>query len=166
MPGIDQLKQFDKDITPVGEELELRKKSGTTLPAFAMPVNVPAADDSLDFEFGLPVKEEPQESGEEAADAGEGAAASDAAESAVQDVPIDSTLPDETPIPSLDDLDPDIAAFLSGTKPVISKGTPAAEEPEDTPADVDKSSSAVGENALDSFDSSDLDGLLAQMEQN
>ncbi|WP_428770906.1 tetratricopeptide repeat protein [Treponema sp. HNW] len=166
MPGIDQLKQFDKDITPVGEELELRKKSGTTLPTFAMPENVPAADDSLDFEFGLPVKEEPQEPGDEASEAGEQTAAPDAAETAVQDTPADSTLPDETPIPSLDDLDPDIAAFLSGTKPLAPKDTPAPEVNEETAADFDMPSSPVGENALDSFDSSGLDGLLAQMEQN
>jgi len=54
MPGIDQLKQFNEDITRIGNEAVVRQRKGTTMPEVAMPANIPSDDDSYDFEFGLP----------------------------------------------------------------------------------------------------------------
>jgi len=80
MPGINQLKQFDNDILPIGDEPEIRRKNGTTMPEFAVPENLPEGDDSLDFEFGLPQREE--EAGENASgDEGASDAARDKTES-------------------------------------------------------------------------------------
>ena len=160
MPGIEQLKQFDKDITPVGEELDLREKNGTTAPIFSMPDNVPAQDDSLDFEFGLPVKEEPQEPGDENDGGQDETADTGGAESAEPDAPLDSTLPDETPIPSLDDLDPDIAAFLTGGKPPGTKDdsvVPDSEAPEENILDSAVPDAKISGSSLPDFGMPDTD---------
>jgi len=62
MPGIEQLKKFDKSITTLGNEIERRKERGETMPEVSIPDNVPQKDDSLEFEFGLPKAEDQQES--------------------------------------------------------------------------------------------------------
>jgi len=195
MPGIEQLKQFDKDITPVGEELELREKNGTTVPTFSLPENVPSADDSLDFEFGLPGQDDFQTAGGGTSDDGDTDVNENIDTGGVDapDIVADSTLPDDTILPSLDDLDPDVAAFLTGNKPSEEKTdseaaadtsvTSADEEISDTannkteteePAAETGSTSASGVGvdtsplaaANASANASELDNLLAEMAQN
>lgn len=96
------------------------------MPEVAVPENLPEGDDSLDFEFGLPQREEDVNedavADEGASDeAGAAAAADPGADSAeTAGTPgrgEDAVLPEQPPIPSMEDLDPDIAAFLAGTAP-------------------------------------------------
>ncbi|MGI5173899.1 hypothetical protein H0R92_09915 [Treponema sp. OMZ 840] len=108
MPGIDQLKQFDSDITPIGNEPDIRRKNGSTMPEVAIPGNISAADDSYDFEFGLPGQDEPSVNATAPEVDGQ-------TEESFEDSAESKTLPDEPLIPSMEDLDPDIAAFLAGT---------------------------------------------------
>jgi Tfp pilus assembly protein PilF len=57
MPGIEQLKKFNKSITALGNEIARRKERGETMPEVSIPDNVPQEDDSLEFEFGVPEAE-------------------------------------------------------------------------------------------------------------
>ena len=180
MPGIDQLKQFDKDITPVGDELEQRGKNGTTVPTFSLPENVPSADDSLDFEFGLPGQDDFQSAGGSSSDDGDINEDIDAEGFDASDISADNTLPDDTPIPSLDDLDPDVAAFLTGNKaPETQDGSEPAEDSSFTPADEkdpdtandkteteEPAAESGGTSVSGGTDTSGLDSLLAEMAQN
>ncbi|HZK20117.1 MAG TPA: hypothetical protein VFC68_05260, partial [Treponemataceae bacterium] len=58
MPSIEQLKIFDQNIDSLGGEKERRTERGETLPKVSFPQNIPAEDDSYDFEFGLPEADE------------------------------------------------------------------------------------------------------------
>ena len=161
MPGINQLKQFDNDILPIGDEPEIRRKNGTTMPEFAVPENLPEGDDSLDFEFGLPQREE--EAGENASgDEGASDAARDKTESDAGEIREESaTLPEQPPIPSMEDLDPDIAAFLAGTAP---SPAPSSRQKSGEPESSAVAADAGGEEVLPAADTAlssgfDLDDL-------
>lgn len=161
MPGTNQLKQFDNDILPIGDEPEIRRKNGTTMPEFAVPENLPEGDDSLDFEFGLPQREE--EAGENASgDEGASDAARDKTESDAGEIRQESaTLPEQPPIPSMEDLDPDIAAFLAGTAP---SPAPSSRQKSGEPASSAVAADAGGEEVLPAADTAlssgfDLDDL-------
>ena len=140
MPGIDQLKQFDNDILPIGGEPEIRQRNGTTMPEVAVPENLPEGDDSLDFEFGLPQREE---NANEDAVADEGAT-EDADATAGADFDVESAaLPEQPPIPSMEDLDPDIAAFLAGTASSPAPSSQPASDTDDFSIDAGGDASAA-----------------------
>ncbi len=56
MPSLETLKEFNKDISHIGDELNIRIAEGTVMPTVAYPDNVPTEDDSFDFEFELPTE--------------------------------------------------------------------------------------------------------------
>ena len=56
MPSLDKLKEFNNDISLIGDEVNTRESEGTIMPIIPFPDNVPIEDDSLDFEFGLPTE--------------------------------------------------------------------------------------------------------------
>ena len=149
MPGINQLKQFDNDILPIGDEPEIRRKNGTTMPEVAMPENLPEGDDSLDFEFGLPQREEEADESavgdegvsDEAAAAG-GSAEAESADTGERSE--DAALPEQPPIPSMEDLDPDIAAFLAGTAPSPAPSSRPAPQAQDDSTDTASDSADTG----------------------
>lgn len=58
MPGLNQLKKFSEDITPIGQEETIRREQGTTLPQVDFPADLSDKDDTYDFEFGLPEKDD------------------------------------------------------------------------------------------------------------
>ncbi len=164
MPGIDQLKQFDNDILPIGGEPEIRQRNGTTMPEVAVPENLPEGDDSLDFEFGLPQREE---NANEDAVADEGAT-EDADATAGADFDVESAesaaLPEQPPIPSMEDLDPDIAAFLAGTASSPAPSSQPASDTDDFSIDAGDASAAETPSAETSpfagdFDLDDLGSL-------
>ena len=115
------------------------------MPEVAVPENLPEGDDSLDFEFGLPQREEDVNedavADEGASDeAGAAAAADPGADSAeTAGTPgrgEDAVLPEQPPIPSMEDLDPDIAAFLAGTAPSPAPVSQPASDTDDFSADT------------------------------
>ncbi len=55
MPSLDKLKEFTEDLSRIGDEAVVRQTEGTIVPVIPYPDNVPIEDDSLDFEFELPV---------------------------------------------------------------------------------------------------------------
>ncbi|MCQ2591586.1 MAG: hypothetical protein MJ188_02280 [Treponema sp.] len=57
MPGLKQLKQFEKDILSIGDELTLRASRGEKPVRVPIPKNIQVEDDSEDFVLGMP--EEP-----------------------------------------------------------------------------------------------------------
>lgn len=107
MPGIDQLKQFSEDITRIGNEAVVRQRKGTTMPEVAMPANIPSDDDSYDFEFGLPADKDAQNEASDSAVKNNQSGLDSSNENDES-----TTLPGQIPIPSFDDLDPEIAALL------------------------------------------------------
>ncbi len=54
MPGLGQLKQFNKDILSLGDELNLRTSRGEQPVKVPFPKNISDADDSEDFVLGMP----------------------------------------------------------------------------------------------------------------
>ena len=58
MPGLNQLKNFVNNLQSLGNEATVRAERGETLHTLPFPENIPEADDSEDFLYGLPVKEE------------------------------------------------------------------------------------------------------------
>ena len=58
MPGLNQLKNFVNNLQSLGNEASVRAARGETLRTLPFPENASEADDSEDFLYGLPVKEE------------------------------------------------------------------------------------------------------------
>ncbi len=143
MPGIENLKKFDDDISQVGDEIAIRQKNGTTMPEVAIPENVPQEDDSYDFEFGLPEPEKDYElDGESSDDEDYGSTEDILASIANESKPVEEPLDTE-------DLDPDIAAMLNNI-------LPPAEAPVDSINDI------TLDNAASSFSDEipNLDSLI------
>ena len=56
MPGLSQLKKFNKDILSLGDEITLRSARGEQPIKFPIPKNVEDKNDSEDFVLGMPEK--------------------------------------------------------------------------------------------------------------
>ena len=54
MPGLQQLKKFTETMRSLGNEEEIRSQKGEPIVSIPLPQNIPEADDSDDFKFGLP----------------------------------------------------------------------------------------------------------------
>lgn len=63
MPGLGQLKQFNKDILSLGDELNLRASRGEQPVKVPFPKNISDADDSEDFVLGMPENDAQTENG-------------------------------------------------------------------------------------------------------
>ncbi|MBO7419710.1 MAG: hypothetical protein J6U06_01135 [Spirochaetaceae bacterium] len=72
MPGLNQLKNFVNNLQSLGNEASVRSARGETIHTLPFPENIPEADDSEDFLYGLPVKEEEGAAEETAAEAQQG----------------------------------------------------------------------------------------------
>jgi hypothetical protein len=59
MPGLNQLKQFSKDIKNLGDEVNIRAQRGEKPAEVPIPEGISAADDSEDFVLGMPEQEKP-----------------------------------------------------------------------------------------------------------
>ena len=54
MPGLSQLKQFNKDIQSLGDEITLRAQRGEKPVVVPIPKGITVEDDSEDFVLGMP----------------------------------------------------------------------------------------------------------------
>ena len=54
MPGLSQLKQFNKDIQSLGDEITLRATRGEKPIVVPIPKGITVEDDSEDFVLGMP----------------------------------------------------------------------------------------------------------------
>lgn len=61
MPGLSQLKQFNKDIQSLGDELTIRASRGEKPVRVPIPKGIEDRDDSADFELGMPENAAPVE---------------------------------------------------------------------------------------------------------
>ncbi|MDY2924298.1 MAG: hypothetical protein SOT15_05290 [Treponema sp.] len=58
MPGKKQLQQFSKDVLKIGDEVKVRASRGEKPAIFAIPEDIYEDDDSQDFVFGMPEKDD------------------------------------------------------------------------------------------------------------
>ena len=115
MPGLNQLKNFVNNLQSLGNEASVRAARGETLRTLPFPENASEADDSEDFLYGLPVKEEETE-----------AASTDTPADASSDAPAESAS-----VPTTSDGEIDIDALLNTNidGSVDTQNAPAASEP-------------------------------------
>lgn len=117
MPGLNQLKNFVNNLQSLGNEATVRAERGETLHTLPFPENIPEADDSEDFLYGLPVKEE------------EGAAEGASAETA-------EAKEGDSSVPTTADGDIDIDALLNSN--IDGSVDTNAAAPETAPAQADE----------------------------